>query len=80
MTGVRDWRKSPPISLRRERRIVRNELEEQIVQKFFHRCPYCDQTISYDEIELKSGENEIECPSCKKIYIYIKGVSADSGE
>jgi hypothetical protein len=31
-------------------------------------------------MELKKGENEIECPSCKKIYIYVKGVSVDGGE
>ena len=56
---------------------MKKQLKEQVVQKFSHRCPYCDQTISYDEIELKRRENEIECPSCKRIYIYIKGVSAD---
>lgn len=56
---------------------MKKRSEEQVVQKFPHRCPYCDQIISYDEIELKRGENEIECPSCRKIYIYIKGMSAD---
>jgi uncharacterized Zn-finger protein len=65
---------------KKDNRSMKKKLEEQVVQKFSHRCPYCDQTISYDEIELKRGENEIECPSCKKIYICIRGVSPDSGE
>jgi ATP-dependent DNA helicase RecG len=46
-------------------------LEEQIVQKFPSRCPYCDQPISYDQLNLKIGENKIQCPSCKKVYIKI---------
>jgi uncharacterized protein YbaR (Trm112 family) len=46
-------------------------LEEQVVQKFLHRCPYCDQPISYDQFDLRDGENEIQCPSCKKIYIKV---------
>jgi hypothetical protein len=45
--------------------------EERIVQKFPHRCPYCDQPISYDPFDLKVGENEVQCPSCQKIYIKI---------
>jgi uncharacterized Zn-finger protein len=52
--------------------------EEQVIQKFPHRCPYCDQPVSYDQFNLRKGENEIRCPSCKKIY--IKVVSADNGE
>ena len=47
------------------------ELEEQITQKFPHRCPYCDQPISYDQFDLKKGENRIECPSCRKSYIKV---------
>ena len=46
-------------------------MEEQVIQKFFYRCPYCDQTISYDQFDLKVGENKIQCPSCKKIYIKV---------
>jgi uncharacterized Zn-finger protein len=47
------------------------EIEEQWVQKFSNRCPYCDRPISYEQFDLKSGENEIQCPSCKKIYIKV---------
>ena len=47
------------------------KLEEQVVQKFSCRCPYCDQPISYDDLNLKIGENEIQCPSCGKIYIKV---------
>jgi DNA-directed RNA polymerase subunit RPC12/RpoP len=93
---------------------MKKKLEEQVIQKFPHRCPYCDHAISYDQfdtfdgakprflnrgkkrrsvstlsipraltrgverVDLREGENEIRCPSCKKIY--IKVVSADSGE
>jgi len=46
-------------------------MEEQIIQKFSPRCPYCDQPISYEKHDLKVGENEIQCPSCKKIYIKV---------
>jgi uncharacterized C2H2 Zn-finger protein len=52
---------------------MKKKLEEQVVQKFPHRCPYCDQPISYDQFELRDGENEIRCPSCKKIYIKAVG-------
>ena len=47
------------------------KLEEEIVHKFPYRCPYCDQVISYDQFDLKIRENEIQCPSCKKIYIKV---------
>jgi len=50
---------------------MRTKLEEQIVQKFSNRCPYCDQPVSYDQFDLKIGENEIQCPSCKKVYIKV---------
>ena len=50
---------------------MKKELEEQVIQKFPYRCPYCDQPISYDQFELKRGENKIQCPSCKKIYIKV---------
>jgi DNA-directed RNA polymerase subunit RPC12/RpoP len=50
---------------------MKKKLEEKVIQEFSHRCPYCDHPISYDEIDLKSGENEIECPSCKRIFIKV---------
>jgi len=50
---------------------TRMKLEERVIQKFPYRCPYCDQLISYEKYDLKVGENEIECPSCKKIYIKV---------
>jgi DNA-directed RNA polymerase subunit RPC12/RpoP len=49
----------------------KKELEEQVIQKFPYRCPYCDQPISYDQFNLKVGENEIQCPSCKRKYIKV---------
>ena len=57
---------------------MKKKLEEQVVQKFPHRCPYCDQPISYDQFDLRDGENEIRCPFCKKIY--IKVVSEEKSE
>ena len=52
--------------------------EEQIVQKFPYRCPYCDQIVSYDQSNLKAGENEVRCPFCRKTY--IKVITDDHGE
>jgi len=46
-------------------------LEEQIVQKLPYRCPYCDHPISYEQFNMKVGENKIKCPSCKKKYIKV---------
>jgi DNA-directed RNA polymerase subunit RPC12/RpoP len=46
-------------------------LEEQVIQKFSYRCPYCDKPVSYDQIDLKMGKNEVKCPSCKRVYIKI---------
>jgi len=51
--------------------VIENKFEEQLVQKFSYRCPYCNEPISYDQFNLKVGDNEIQCPSCKKIYIKI---------
>jgi DNA-directed RNA polymerase subunit RPC12/RpoP len=45
--------------------------EEQVIENFPYRCPYCEQPVSYDQFDLKTGENEIQCPSCKKIYIKV---------
>lgn len=52
-----------------KKRHKKMEIKEQLVQKFPYRCPYCDRSISYEQFDLKSGENEIQCSSCKKIYI-----------
>ena len=48
-----------------------NEPNEAVVQKFDHRCPYCDQPISYETFNLKKGENIILCPSCGQTYIKV---------
>jgi DNA-directed RNA polymerase subunit RPC12/RpoP len=56
---------------RRNKHHQKKEFEEQLVQKFPYRCPYCDQPISYDPFDLKVGENEIRCFSCKKIFIKV---------
>lgn len=50
---------------------MKKNVKEQVIQQFPHRCPYCDQTIFYDQFHLKKGENEIQCPSCHKVYIKI---------
>jgi uncharacterized Zn-finger protein len=55
-------------------------MEEEVVQRFPYRCPYCDQTISYDQYDLKVGENEIECPFCKRIYIKVVSDPSAEGE
>jgi C4-type Zn-finger protein len=52
---------------------MKSKLEEKVVQEFPHRCPYCDQTIFYERFDLKEGENRIQCPSCKKMYIKVVG-------
>ena len=44
---------------------------EQVIQKFSYRCPYCEQPITYDDLHLRLGENEVKCPSCKRTYIRI---------
>jgi len=54
-----------------KKRCQETELEERLVQKFSYRCPYCDEPISYDQFYLRVGENEIQCPSCKKTYIRV---------
>jgi len=57
--------------IRRGKPRKKKELEELLVQKFPHCCPYCNQPVSYDQFDLKAGENEIRCLSCKKIYIKV---------
>lgn len=53
--------------------------EDQIVQKFPYRCPYCEEVVSYEEMDLKPGENEIVCPTCKRNYIKIVEPSSTEG-
>jgi hypothetical protein len=57
---------------------MKKKLEGEIIQEFPYRCPYCDEPISYDQFDLGTGENKVQCPSCKKIY--IKVVSNSYGE
>jgi len=59
---------------------MKKKLEEQIVQKLAYRCPYCDHPITYDDLHLKPGENEIKCPSCKKTYIKLVAPSLTEGD
>jgi len=56
------------------------KLKEQIMQEFPHRCPYCEKTITYEQFNLKAGENEIKCPSCKKKYIKVVAPSFTEGD
>jgi len=55
-------------------------LEEKVVQKFSHRCPYCEKPLSYDQFDLKRGENVIQCPSCNFTFIKIVSDSFEEGE
>ena len=59
---------------------MKNVLEEKVIQTFPNRCPYCDQPISYDQFDLKVGENEIQCPSCKRNYIKVVSDPLGEGE
>lgn len=59
----------------RNKGFKKTELTEKVIQKFSYRCPYCDQPVSYDEFDLTVGENEIQCLSCKKVYIKMVGDS-----
>jgi DNA-directed RNA polymerase subunit RPC12/RpoP len=59
--------------------VVKKGLEEQLIQKFSYRCPYCDRPVSYDQFDLKVGENEIQCPSCKKDYMKVVAPSFTEG-
>ena len=47
------------------------DLEEQVLQKFPYRCPYCDQPVSYKASDLRKGENTVQCPSCGKTYLKV---------
>jgi hypothetical protein len=59
---------------------MKNGLIDTIVQSFPHRCPYCDQLVSYDSFDLKEGENRIQCPSCKRAFIKIVSGHIKTGE
>jgi endogenous inhibitor of DNA gyrase (YacG/DUF329 family) len=50
---------------------MKRRLGEQVIQKFSHRCPYCDQPVTYGDLDLRPGENKVNCPSCKRAYIKI---------
>jgi uncharacterized protein YbaR (Trm112 family) len=50
---------------------MKRESQEMVIQKFPHRCPYCDQPLSYEKDSLKPGENERVCPFCKKKFIKV---------
>jgi hypothetical protein len=50
---------------------TKKKLEERIVQEFPRRCPYCEKIVSYENVQLKNGENEVECPFCQKKYIKV---------
>lgn len=50
---------------------MKKKIHEIVIQKFPYRCPYCDQQLSYDSDSLKVGENEIQCPFCKKKFIKV---------
>ena len=54
---------------------MKKKIDEVVVQSFPHRCPYCDQTISYDQSDVEEGEHPIRCPSCKRIFIKVVSVS-----
>jgi hypothetical protein len=56
------------------------EKSDQVIQEFPRRCPYCGEPVSYDRIALKTGENKILCPSCKKTYIKVVSDSTVEGE
>jgi len=51
--------------------MVKKSKTENLIQKFSYRCPYCDQPVSYDELDLKVGENKIQCLHCKRTYVKV---------
>lgn len=54
--------------------------EEFVVQKLEPRCPYCDQVVSYDHVDLRAEENPITCPSCQKVFLKIRSPSKKKGK
>ena len=59
---------------------MKKGFDEQMIQSFSHRCPYCDQPVSYDHVALKEGENSIQCPSCNRIFIKVVSDLLEEGE
>ncbi|MGZ3559559.1 MAG: ATP-dependent DNA helicase RecG [Thermodesulfobacteriota bacterium] len=59
---------------------MKRTLEEQVIQKFSHRCPYCEQPITYPDLNLRPGENEVNCPSCNKTYIRVVAPLSNEGD
>lgn len=64
----------------REALPMKRKKQEHVIQRFPHRCPYCDQSISYDQYDLREGDNEIHCPSCKKTYIKVVSNATEEAE
>jgi len=64
------YRKQPAMKFKPEQAIM-DELKEIVVQEFPHRCPYCDQPVSYEQFDLKPGENLIRCPSCQTTFVKV---------
>ena len=59
---------------------MKGKLKDQIIQKFSYLCPYCDHPITYNDLQLKPGENEVKCPSCKKKYVKVVAPSFTEGD
>jgi len=59
---------------------MKKGFDEQMIQSFSHRCPYCDQPLSYGQVALKEGENPIHCPSCNRIFIKVVSDLLEEGE
>jgi transposase-like protein len=45
--------------------------EEQIVQKFPRRCPYCERELVEDGSLAKRGREEQICPHCGKVFVRL---------
>jgi len=76
------WESSLPASVqegKEERNKMEKRCDEQVVQRFRHRCPYCDQPITYEHLDLKTGENPIRCPSCHRTFIKVVSDSDEGG-
>ena len=62
------------------KRKMEKRYDEQVVQRFPYRCPYCDDPIEYGHLDLKIGENFIRCPSCHRTFIKIIPDSKEGAE
>ena len=45
------------------------ELQEQFLERLPHGCPYCDEIVFYEQMDLKEGDHLILCPTCRKKYV-----------